>query len=300
MNDLTLAVSESALERVFGDLVEIFQFDVSKSTSGNPKFAVHVKAHLERGSFSLVPPDPGNPFYTGGFFKLDDVVIAWDNLDLTVTLHIPGVSTPSFCLVPNPITGGCWVEIPSVTFFDFDVSVTVPIDNIVRSRIDLGAAPLAHHVWDAGNNTWVWKIVPEIVWTNVQPLDIADTVGDLIDGIVTQIVNDALSFLPGWAIDIVDAIVHGIASFIRTLLSLPTDLVAWLDNLLRISLDPFSLIIQILVDHFQNDLALYTINDPLEVLKAETTPVILPPVTIPVSNLDLSVAAVEFVIGVTS
>ena len=300
MNDLTLAVSESALERVFGDLIEIFQFDVSKSTSGSVRFAIHVKAHLERGSFSLVPPDPGNPFYTGGFFKLSDVVIAWDNLDLTVTVHIPKVGWDSFCLIPDPIFGGCILEIPGASFFDTDVSVTVPIDNIIRSRIDLGAAPLAHHVWDSDHNTWVWKIVPEIVWTNVQPLDIADTVGDLIDGIVTQLVNDALSFLPDWAKDIVDAVVHGIASFIRGLLSLPTDLVAWLDNLLRVSLDPFSLIIQVLVDHFQNDLALYTINDPLEVLKAETTPVALPSVTIPVSNLDLSVAAVEFVIGVTS
>jgi hypothetical protein len=299
MSDITLAISQSALQQAFGALVEVFEFETTSNTSGNPRFSLHVKCHLERGSFALVPPDPNNPIYTGGFIKLSDIVIAWDNLDLTITVHIPKIGWDSFCLLSLPVVG-CVITIPGASFFDTDVSVTLPIDNLVRSRIDLGTAPLAHHLLDATTGKWQWAIVPEVVWTNIQPLDIADTVGDFIDDVVAKLVDEALSFLPDWAKDVVDAIVHGIASFVRGLLSLPADLISWLDNLLRVSLNPFDLIVQILVNHFQNDLRLYSIDDPMEILPKQTSPVLLPAVTIPIGSLDTRVDAVELVVEVTS
>ena len=230
---------------------------------------------------------------------MTDVVVAWDNLDFTVTVHIPKIGWDFFCLISLPVVG-CVVEIPGASFFDTDVSVTLPIDNIIRSRIDLGAAPLAHHLWNSDTNTWQWVVVPEIVWWNILPLDIADTVGDLIDGIIKKLIDEALSFLPDWAKDVVDAIVGGIANFIRGLLSLPADLIAWLDNLLRVSLDPFDLILQILANYFKDYLRLYAIDDPMEVLSKQTTPAMLPAVMLPIAALNTTVAASELVVEVTS
>jgi hypothetical protein len=298
MTDLTVAISKAALEQTLGDFIEIFQFEANPSTSGSPRFGLTVKCHLERGNVSLEPPSALNPIYQGGFFKLTDLVVAWDKLDFSVTVHLPKVGWGEFCLIPDPIFGGCIVKIPGASFFDVDITATIPIDNIIRSRLDLGVAPIAHRVWNSDEQTYQWLVVPQVVWQNVQPIDPGDIVGDLIDGLVTKLVNEALSFLPDWARDIVDAILHGIASFIRGLLNLPADLKSWLSNLIRFSLDPFDIILQLLENYFQNDLSFYRVNDPLALLPEETTPIKLPAVKIPIQDIALTVDAAEFVIGV--
>jgi hypothetical protein len=297
MNDMTVAISESALKEVFGALVEVFQFELNKSGSGSPRFAVHVKCHLKRGSFSLVPPDPHNPIYKGGYFNLTDVIVDWDNLDLTATVHIPKVGWGSVCIVNTPL--GCAVEIPGASFFDTDISAGIAIDDVLRSRIDLGMAPLSRHIWNGDDKTYQWLVVPQIVHQNVQPIDVPDTVADLINGLIKKLIDEAMRHLPDWAKDIVDTLVGGLANFIRVLLGVPTNLKVWLEGLLRYSLNPLDLIFQILENCFQNNLSLYTMDDPVEVLPKETSPVALPRVMMPISGMNLRVEATEFVIGVT-
>jgi len=298
MNDLTIAISAGALEDTFGALIEIFSFQFSKSTGGSVQFSINVQCHFERGQMTLMPPDPASLIYQGGYFDLSDVVIKWDRLDLGVTVHIPGVNVGGFCLLPTP--WGCAIQIPPTTLFDVDITATIPIDNIVDSRLDLGVAPVPTHVWNSDLQTYQWLLVPHVVWQELQLLDIADTVADLIDGLITNLVNDALGFLPDWAKDIIDELVGGLANLIRGLLSLPTDLQAWLSNLLRVSLDPFDFIVQLVENYFQNDLSLYSLNDPMAVLPKQTTPVALPAVTMPITNVSIDVDATEVVIGVTS
>jgi hypothetical protein len=300
MSDFTLAVSEKTLRDLFGRFIEIFQFETTKSTSGDIRFGIHMRCHLERGAFSLEPPDPLSPNYKGGFFKLTDIVIRWDNLDLSLTVHIPKVTVGGFCVIPNPF-GGCLVEAPSVSFFDCDVGpVTIPIGGVVDSRISIGLALLAHRLWNSDENTFQWCVVPRSVEQNIELVNIGDTIGDLINGLIKKLVDAALSLLPDWAKDVVDALLGGIADFIRSLLNLPAELQDWLSTLLRTSLDPIDFILQTLINHFQDDIILYHINDPVEVLAKEETPVQLPAVTMPIKSLDLSVAPQEFIIGVTA
>jgi hypothetical protein len=298
MTQLTLAINERALEQIFGSFIEVFRFSTNSSTSGNPRFAIDVAAHFERGDFALVPPDPHSPIFTGGFFSLTDVVIKWDKLDFTATVHIPPVTLGNFCLIPNPL-GGCILHIPGVTFFDFDLSATIAIDNIVDSRVDIAIAPQVDRYWNSDDNTYKWRVTPHDVWQQVQLIDVADTIGDLIDDLISEFVDSLLSFLPDWARAIIDAVLHGVANFIRALLSLPADLVDWLSNLLRVSLDPFDLIFQLLADYFQKKLSLYELDDPITLLSTETQPVPLPAVTAPVTDLVTCVQADEFVIGVS-
>ena len=299
MTQLTVAINERALAQIFGSFIEVFRFSTSSSTSGNPRFAIDVAAHFERGNFELVPPDPHNPIFTGGFFFLTDVVIKWDKLDLTATVHIPPITLGNFCLIPLPFGSGCLVHIPGVTFFDFDLSATIAIDYIVDSRVDIGIAPQVDRYWNSDDNTYKWRVTPHDAWQQVQIIDVADTVGDLIDDLISEFVDALLSFLPDWARAIIDAVLHGVANFIRALLSLPADLVDWLSNLLRFSLDPFDLIFKLLVDYFQKKLSLYELDDPITLLTKETQPVLLPAVTAPVTDLVTSVQADEFVIGVS-
>jgi hypothetical protein len=298
MTDITVAVDQAALSEAFGALIEIFQFDFSKTTEGDVRFGIDLQCHLERGNFALHGPDPNSPIYIGGYLGLTNIVIAWDKLDFTVGLDIPGKTIPSFCIIPNPF-GGCLVSTPSVTTPSFDVSVTLPIDNIVRSQIDLGIAPVANHIQQSATQ-WEWLVVPHIVWQQIELLDIADTIGDFIDGLVKQLIDQALSFLPGWAQDILNVLVGGLANLVRDLLNLPHDLQDWLSTLLRVSLDPFDFIFQLLENHFQNKLSLYSISDPMQVLAAQTSPIALPAVYLPIPSLNLTVTADEFIIEATA
>ena len=58
MTDITVAVDQAALSEAFGALIEIFQFDFSKTTEGDVRFGIKLQCHLERGNFALHGPDP--------------------------------------------------------------------------------------------------------------------------------------------------------------------------------------------------------------------------------------------------
>lgn len=297
MTDITVAVDQAALSEMFGSLLEIFQFEFNKSTQGDVHFGIDVKCHIERGNFAMYGPDPVSPIYKGGYFGLTKMVIAWDKLDFTVGVRIPSISIPSFCIIPSPF--GCILSTPSLSTPSGDVSVTLPIDDIVRSQIDLGIAPVAKHI-QLSATQWEWLVVPHVVWQQIELLDIADTIGDFIDNVVKKLIDEAFSFLPGWARDVLDAIVGGLANLVRSILNLPHDLQDWLSNLFRVSLDPFEFIFQLIENHFENGLSLYTIDDPMKVLAAQTSPVALPAVYLPIPNLNLTVTADEFIIEATA
>ena len=298
MTDITVAVDQAALSEAFGSLIEVFQFEYTGKTQGDLWFGLNIACHLERGAFALMGPDPHSLIYTGGYFSLTDIVIAWDRLDFTVGLHVPGKSIPSYCIIPNPF-GGCLVSTPTLTTPSFDVKVILAINDIVRSRIDVGLAPVADHIQQSAIE-WKWLVVPNIVWSVIKPLDFADTIADLIQRVVTGLVDDALNHLPQWAIDILNVLVGGLANLVRGLLGVTTDVQDWLSNVLKVSLDPLDFILAALVKHFQNKLSLYSINDPMQVLVAETSPIALPAVFLPIPSLNLTVTADEFIIEATA
>jgi hypothetical protein len=298
MSDITAAISADPLSQVFAQLVKLFRFDVQKSIGGSVQFNLHAAGHLERGNFSIEPPNPQNPIFPGGFFKITDVGVDWDTLSFGVAIDIPTVTIGGECIIDTP--WGCAVRLPKLTFFesDPDVSAAIDIGGVLRSRLSLGVAPKTVRQWNGDAHTYQWTVVPHIVWSNIDLIDLAATAGDLIDGLIQRLIDEAFGFLPDWARDIVDAILQGIANLIRRLLSIPNDVVDWLDNLLRTSLTPFNLIVQLLEDFFENKLVIYAIDDPMEILAADAVNG-LPAVKTPIAAFDVAVQADEATIGVT-
>jgi hypothetical protein len=150
-----------------------------------------------------------------------------------------------------------------------------------------------------------WQVVPKIVWDNVELVDVSATVGAIMQKLIDELINDAFSFLPDWAKDVVDAILGGIARFIVGLLAIPADVVTWLSDLLRVSIDPFSMILQLLTIFFRDNLVLYSMDVQHQIMGPvpATAPFpALPPVSVNINNLTADVEysdTGEIVVGVT-
>jgi hypothetical protein len=139
-----------------------------------------------------------------------------------------------------------------------------------------------------------------VIWSNLELIDIADTIGDLIDKAIDFIVDTLLGPLPDWVKDIVEAIFHGVSHFIRALLNLPVDLQNWLSTLLRTSLDLWDLLIQVIANHFQDKIVLASFDDPMEIMAQAPGPPLLPRVTAPIADLQVAFQPSELVMGVTA
>ncbi|MBL0063124.1 MAG: hypothetical protein IPP40_16995 [bacterium] len=63
-----------------------------------------------------------------------------------------------------------------------------------------------------------WNIYLDPVWMDIDLIDIADTVGNILDAAIENAVDNLLGWLPGWAKDAIEWILGSIwISFARRL-----------------------------------------------------------------------------------
>ena len=228
MNHFTVAASEDTFKRIFEAVRDNFTF--SKADSGNfgPFTAGYdLKFHLENGAIDL---RAGNTVF------LDELDIKWDRLDLTLGFDIPEICIGGFCIIPTPF--GCALRAPKVCAFSSspDVEVTLPLGGFT-SEVTLEGRLLARHFTNpdrpAGMNDWdaqdadpplfdQWRIHLDPLWVDVDPIDIADTVGDLLEAAVDAVIDGLLGWLPDWAKDLIRAILGPVIDIIRAILDIPT------------------------------------------------------------------------------
>ena len=82
--------------------------------------------------------------------------------------------------------------------------------------------------WDAQDvnpslaNHWQLYVDPQFL--DVDIFDIADIVGDLLENAVNAAIDNLLGFLPGWARDLIKAILGPIIDLIRAILDIAVDI----------------------------------------------------------------------------
>ena len=223
MSEVQLELSEDGIDTVFQRLAS------RTSVSVEPTDWVKIgplrirlargEGHIENGKFQVIDPAIGGPI--GQFREVDFV---WDRLDIGIGLNIRPVSVGGFCIIPNPF-GGCILRAPRKTFFapDPDVSGTLPLAGL-RHEI---TSSFLFDPKDLGDR-WVVRLKPQMP-IDVDFIDAADMVGDLLDRLVDILVDDLLSFLPVWARSLVRAILGGFVDLIRGLLDLADDVMEWIE-----------------------------------------------------------------------
>lgn len=298
MNHLTVAASEEAFRELFAVLRDNFTFSDSNSASFGPFSASYaVACHLEDATVDLRDDN------TVSIRELD---IKWDTLQAGIGFDIPEICVGGWCIVPTP--WGCLVRLPRICVFSSnpDISIGLDLSGIVTSEISVTASPVVRYrvdpartpgmsdldAEDAGipNN---WQIFIDPVTVDIDVFDIADIVGDLLEQAVRDAINALLWFLPGWAKDLIWAILGPVIDLIRDILDLPDDIAEWFSDLLGISLGLFNTIVVFVADYFANQYPIYELEDPYPILPASGG---LIPVKIPVRDLAVRVNTDEMVV----
>jgi len=307
MPHLRVAASEAAFKKLFDKVVEKFVLEKADHKDLGP-FTVgyDVKIHLEGGKVDL---------RADGTVQVKELDIKWDRLNLSFGINIPEFCIPGFCLIPNPF-GGCILEIPPLCAFsaDPDIQIVLPLGGLITSEISItGRLRTRYHVntdrpadmdqWDAQiqdpplNDTWQLFLDPQFV--DIDLVDVADSVGDLLD----QAIEDAVAALgiPGP----IAAILGSIVDIVRAILDIPDDIQEWLSDLLGVSLGLENIIGQALIEHFVTDEPLFELEDPYPVLDKAPNPnnkqgqpplPDLVPVKLPIRDLTVSNNDVELIL----
>jgi hypothetical protein len=309
MAHLTVAANQTAFTKLFEAIRDDFSFEDSDSAALGPLLTAsyHIKFHLANGSVDLRADNT---------VQVKELDIKWDILDLSLAFDIPEQCFGGFCIIPIPFDG-CALEFPHICLFSDnpDLKVTLPLGGITSEVSITGSLAPKYHVnpdrpagmndWDAQDavpplyNTWQIFLVPEFV--DVDPIDVADTVGDLLDAAVDALVDDLLGDLPGVIKDFIKAALGGAIDILRTVLDIPDDIGEFIENILNVSLGLVNIIAQVLLDHFAGESPLTEIEDPYPILDATANPngappASLVPVKIPIRELTVSNNNVEMVI----
>ena len=281
--DLTAAVSGATFEKIFGAFIRGFKFSSSGNTTFGPIYVGYdVAAHLESGSVQL---------NSNGSIEVKDVVVRWDTLKLTLGFSLPKVCTPSFCLIPVPFDG-CLVDVPAECLFggNPDFAVSIDLGGFIDSKVTFTGIPRVFYGVGSGvPNQWQIAVEPDLPIL-LDIVDIADTVGDLFNTLVTNSIDALISGLPGWAQDLVNAVLGGVDDIIRTVLGIPDDIVEWLGEIIS-NIGIWQDLIDALAQYIS--ITIFELDDPLTILPAQNS---LIPVQIPVQFIGISVDSSELVL----
>ncbi len=307
MPHLRVAASEAAFKKLFDKVVEKFVLEKADSKDLGPFTAGYdIKIHLENGSVDLRPD---------GTVQVKELDIKWDRLNLSLGIDIPERCILGGCLIPTPF--GCLVEIPSICVFsaDPDIQIVLPLSNgLITSEISItGRLLTRYHVnpdrpasmdqWDAQlpdpplNNTWQLFLEPQFV--DVDLVDVADTVGDLLDEAIETAI--AALGIP----DVIADLLGSIVDLVRVVLDIGDDIQEWLEDLLGVSLGLENIIGQALIEHFVTDEPLFELEDPYPILGEAPNPndkqgqpplPKLVPVKLPIRDLTVSNNDVELIL----
>jgi len=309
MPHLTVAANQTAFITLLNAIRDEFVYeDTFSGTFGGLTASVHIKIHLANGSVDL---------RNDGTIQIKELDIKWDALDLSLAFDIPEQCFGGFCIIPTPF--GCALEFPEVCLFSDnpDLSITLPLGGFTSEASLTGSLapvyfvnpdrPAGMNDWDAQDavpplyNEWRIHFVPE--FADVDLIDLADTVGDLLEAAVNTFVDDALSFLPGFIRDLIKAALGGVVDIIRLVLDIPDDLTEFLEDLLNVSFGLFSIIGQVLIAYWSKDNPLFSLEDPYPILDKTANPNGSPPgpeslvpVKVPIRDLAVVTNTAEMIL----
>ncbi|MDE1996840.1 MAG: hypothetical protein KGI75_30355, partial [Rhizobiaceae bacterium] len=307
MANLTIAASEGAFIRLFNAIRDNFTFADSDSVDFGPFTAGYdIAFHLENGSVDL---------RSDNTVKVSELDIKWDKLDLFLGIDIPSICIGGWCIIPTPF--GCALRLPRVCIFDNDpdIGLTLPLGGItsevsltgrlVMRHFDNPARPPGMNAWDAQDAVpslaSEWRLFFDDPIVDIDPIDIADTVGDLLEAAADAAIDSLLSFLPGWARDIIKGIIGSAIDIVRAILDIPDDIQEWISDLLNVSFGLLDIIAQFIIDYFGDKTPLTSIEDPYPLLPATANPnsfgpAMLIPVKVPIRKLNVFNTDVEMIL----
>ena len=283
--DLTAAISQKAFEKIFAGVINGFKLHCADGGSFGPFSANYdVVAHLEGGSVDLK---------SNGTIKISELDIKWDTLSLNLCVDIPEVCTPGGCIIPIPFDG-CALDVPSYCFFSANPDFCIPLNigGLLTSEITFTAGIQVFYGTSPGlPNRWQIVIVPTLPF-DLDIIDVADTVGDLVENAVDAAIDGILGGFPDWAKDVFRFLFGPLDDFIRFALDIPDDIGEWILDALT-DLGVFDVLLSALNGFLTTLVPPLEIEDPLPILPAEVG---LIPVKLPLEFIGVKIDGDEMTI----
>ena len=297
MPNITLAVAEDGIQELIKKVTDSFHISTSGSTSGNFRVDYNAGIKLHGGKVNLRDnPDE---------LVIRELDIVYDPLSVTIKIDIPKITIGGFCLIPPFNTPWGCVKAPELSLFSPNPDITIPINlsSLIESEISVAADLDVNYFNNPQNNgldifeahaqnkadAWNIDLMPK--WFDLDIIDVADTVGNILDAAIDSFIDNLLSWLPDWALDVISGIFGGIADMIRGILDIADDVGEWISDLLFTQLGLADFIINKLTDHFGNFNTIYSVENPFPILDEPPYPVLLP-----ISNFDFDIKSDELVI----
>ncbi len=299
MAHFNVAVSEDTFRLLFAKVRD----SISESTSGSAdlgpfQFSWNIGFRLEGGSVDLQADNS---------VLIDELDVVYDPVQLAFGIDIPEICVGGWCIIPTPF--GCALRLPRICVFSADPDINIPIDlsGLIESEISGSFRINTKYVVDPGRtpsmtdldaedagvpNRWQFYLDP--IWLDIDLLDIADTVGNILDAAIDAAVDGLLGWLPGWVRDIIKAILGPVVDLVRLILDIADDIDEWLSNLLGVSVGLLDFVLTEVADAFAADNPIFRFEDPFPILDYDGG---LIPVKIPVENVNVNVTDVEMVIS---
>lgn len=137
------------------------------------------------------------------------------------------------------------------------------------------------HRWD--RTQWHIHVMPE--WIDVDPVDVADGTGDMVE---EMLANEVMALLPdGPDRDLALAAIGDVGDFLRFVLDIPDDFDEWLSDLLDTSLGVSDFIQTSTLQYLGDCIPVYGIEDPYQIMRRTAEGLI--PVKIPIEKLKVAV-----------
>jgi hypothetical protein len=297
---MTVAVSEKTFRLLFDRLRDSLHVSHSDSGSFGPFTASYsVGIRLANGTVDL---------QSDNSVRISELDIVYDPLNLDLGVDIPEICVGGFCIIPSPF-GGCWVRAPRVCVFSADPDISIPIHlgGLINSEISGAFSIDLKHERDPNRTAAMtdldaedagvpdqWKVFLNPIWLDVDLIDIADTVGNILDAAINTVVDGFLGFLPGWVRSILHAILGSIVDLVRAILDIGDDIQEWLSNLLGVSFGLFDFALTLVADYFAKKNPIYAVEDPYPILPYSGG---LIPVKVPLRDMDVTVTDDEMILS---
>ena len=296
MNHITIAASAKAFDELFKVVRDNLHLPKSDSGSFGPFTASYsLNLHLENGSVKLNDDNT---------IEAQNIHVVFDVLKAQICFDLPGFCVGGWCIIPDP-WNGCLVSLPEICIggpvcADIDLSGLVSEIHDVKASLapkyyidpartpsesDLDAEFLGHP-----NK---WRIFIDPVWVHVDPIDIPETVGNILENAVKNVIDNMLWFLPDWAKDLIWAAIGSLIDLIVGILEIVGEIGDWLSDLLGNQFDILGIIETAVADYFANQYPIYEFEDPYPMLPGSPG---LIPVKIPIRSLTASVNSKEMVV----
>lgn len=301
--DAVIAASEAVSKELFAVVINNAVFSIADELSLGPfsvSYAIGVR--LNGGTLD---------FRDDGTIRLSELDAVLDPAELCFAVDIDPICVGGFCIIPDLIFGGCAVEAPQICAFeeDPDFEFCLDLGGLLTSEASATLRPLIKYAvnpsrtsamndWDAHDagvpNKWQVFIDPSEI--DLDLIDVADTVGNILDAAIEAAVADALGDLPDWARDLILALLGPVVDAVRIILDVGDDVQEWLSDLLGVSLGIGNAILELLVDWFAASAPLMELEDPFPVLDDEDETGLIP-ILLPLQYIEVEVNSDELVIS---